>query len=46
MPSVLPRCQSTRLKASDLVSACSHYFPYTEQEYTMWGLLQFTQKEV
>lgn len=46
MPSVLPQCQSTGLKASDLLSAHSHYFPYPEQEYMMWGLLQLTQEEV
>lgn len=46
MPSVLPQGQSTGLQASDLVSAHSHYFPFPELEYMMWGLLQLTQKEV
>lgn len=46
MPSVLSQCQSTSLKALDLVSAHSHYFPYLEQEYVMWSLLQLTQEEV
>lgn len=46
MPSNLPQSQSTDLKALVLLSVCSHYFPYPEQEYMMWGLLQLTQEEV